>query len=329
MSLFQKGLSAQVSAFVTRRRPTTPSVSRSPLRRVRHPRRNQSSEASKPEPQSQKKAVEDGPSGEATASSPAPAPQPTPAGVAAGAATTVVQRRGFGDLVKATPLGTFGRWYARAQQARPYTTQLCSSVIIYLFGDLSAQMFFPPEIPVPAEEGQQLEPGQPQEYMEGSYDPWRTLRHLCVGATSSIPSYKWFMFLHNNFNFSSKALSVLTKVVVQQICFTPVFNTYFFGLHSLLGGATLEETVERVKRALPVSIQNSIKLWPAVTAFSFMYVPPEFRNVFSGVIAVGWQTYLSWLNQTAARQVREAEAAAAAQLGGASVSGALIPASAA
>lgn len=111
------------------------------------------------------------------------------------------------------------------------------------------------------------------------------------------------MFLHNHFNYPSKVLSILTKVVVQQICFTPVFNTYFFSVHSLLAGATLDETWERLKKALPVSVTNSVKLWPAVTAFSFMYVPAQFRNVFSGVIAVGWQTYLSWLNQKAAREV--------------------------
>lgn len=85
-------------------------------------------------------------------------------------------------------------------------------------------------------------------------------------------------------------------------------------MHSLLAGATIEETWERVKKALPVSIANSVKLWPAVTAFSFMYVPPQFRNVFAGVIAVGWQTYLSWLNQKAAAEVRAAELAEAAKL---------------
>lgn len=119
-----------------------------------------------------------------------------------------------------------------------------------------------------------------------------------------------FMFLHNNFNYPSKFLSILTKVVVQQMCFTPVFNTYFFSLHSLLAGATLEETWERLKKALPVSVTNSVKLWPAVTAFSFMYVPPQFRNIFQGGIAVCWQTYLSWLNQNAAREVLSAELAA-------------------
>ena len=120
------------------------------------------------------------------------------------------------------------------------------------------------------------------------------------------------MFLHNHFNLSSKFLSILTKVCVQQSVFTPVFNTYFFSVHSLLSGSSFEETFERLKKALPVSITNSVKLWPAVTAFSFLYVPPQFRNVFAGVIAVGWQTYLSWLNQKAAREVQAAEAAAAA-----------------
>lgn len=115
------------------------------------------------------------------------------------------------------------------------------------------------------------------------------------------------MFLHHNFNFASRFLSVLTKVAIQQLVFTPVFNAYFFSVHSLLSGSSLPETLERLKLTVPVAFVNSAKLWPAVTAFSFMYVPPQFRSVFSGCIAVGWQTYLSWLNQKAAREVEVAE----------------------
>ena len=134
------------------------------------------------------------------------------------------------------------------------------------------------------------------------------------GSNTNILMHMYrFAFLSNNFNYSSKILSILTKVVVQQTFFTPVFNTYFFSVHSLLAGATLDETWERLKKALPVSIQNSVKLWPAVTAFSFMYVPAQFRNVFSGCIAVGWQTYLSWLNQKAAKEVLIAEQLAEAE----------------
>lgn len=111
------------------------------------------------------------------------------------------------------------------------------------------------------------------------------------------------MYLHHNFNFASKPLSVLTKVCLQQCVFAPVFNTYFFCMQSLLSGASLSDTLERLKKALPDSLMNSVKLWPIVQMINFVYVPPQFRSQFVGVIAVGWQAYLSWLNQKAAREV--------------------------
>lgn len=71
-------------------------------------------------------------------------------------------------------------------------------------------------------------------------------------------------------------------------------------MQSLLSGATLPEITERIKHTVPVSWVNSCKIWPAVTAFSFTFIPLQFRSIFGGVIAIGWQTYLSLLNQRAA-----------------------------
>ena len=121
------------------------------------------------------------------------------------------------------------------------------------------------------------------------------------------------MWLSHHFNYSSHILSIAAKVAVNQAVFTPVNNTYFFGAQALLSGDTLAETWERVRRTVPVSCANSLRLWPAVTAFSFAYVPLEYRSVFAGVVAVGWQTYLSLLNRRAeVREDGEKEAAAAA-----------------
>lgn len=106
-----------------------------------------------------------------------------------------------------------------------------------------------------------------------------------------------FMFLHRRFNFASSIASLATKVVVQQAVFTPVFNTYFFTMQSLLSGESVEDTLVRLQLALPTSIANGVKVWTGVAIISFMYVPPQFRSVFSGCIAVVWQTYLSWMNQ--------------------------------
>lgn len=107
------------------------------------------------------------------------------------------------------------------------------------------------------------------------------------------------MFLSRNFNYSSLLLSLATKITVNQCVFTPVFNTYFFGMQALLAGDSLADSWERVKKTVPISLMNSIKLWPAVTAINFTFVPIEYRSIFAGFIAVGWQTYLSWLNRLA------------------------------
>lgn len=70
-------------------------------------------------------------------------------------------------------------------------------------------------------------------------------------------------------------------------------------MQSLLSGDSLPAVWERIKATVPTSIINSCKLWPAVTAFSFTFIPIEYRSVFAGVIAIGWQTYLAFLNRRA------------------------------
>jgi protein Mpv17 len=100
--------------------------------------------------------------------------------------------------------------------------------------------------------------------------------------------------------FEVHEADLLSQVAVNQLTFTPLFNSYFFGMQSLLTGMTVPETIERIKNTVPVSWINSCKLWPAVTAFMFAFVPIEYRSIFGGVIAIGWQTYLSILNQRAA-----------------------------
>tara|TARA_R110002003_G_scaffold115_9_gene10015 strand:+ start:2701 stop:3021 length:321 start_codon:yes stop_codon:yes gene_type:complete len=77
-------------------------------------------------------------------------------------------------------------------------------------------------------------------------------------------------------------------------------------MQSLLSGASFPEVIERIKNTVPTSWINSCKVWPAITAFSFTYIPIQYRSIFGGVIAIGWQTYLSLLNQRAAAE-EEAE----------------------
>ena len=188
------------------------------------------------------------------------------------------------------------RAYGRMQKRSPLMVQLESTLVIYFLGDLCSQTV-----------GSNV-------FIDAQYEPIRGLRAMIIGSISSIPGYKWFLFLGNHFNYSSHLLSLCVKVVVNQTFFTPVFNTYFFGMQTLLSGGSFADAKERVVNTVPVSWKNSWKVWPAVTAFSFTFVPWQHRNVFAGVIAIGWQTYLSWLNRREER--REEGVAERKEVGG-------------
>lgn len=125
------------------------------------------------------------------------------------------------------------------QKRRPLLTQWESTLVIYYLGDLSAQV------------------AGTNVFIDGPYEPIRGLRALIIGAIISIPSYKWFLWLGRQFNYKSHTLSIAAKVLFSQMVFTPLFNTYFFGMQSLLSGSTFAETKRRVVETVPVSWKNS------------------------------------------------------------------------
>jgi protein Mpv17 len=92
-------------------------------------------------------------------------------------------------------------------------TQLVSSLIIYFIGDCVAQSITQPEPSAqqqePADEAD--EKGWVQQWSDDR-DWARTARALAIGGLSAIPSYRWFLWLSNSFNYRSKTLSLSIKV---------------------------------------------------------------------------------------------------------------------
>jgi protein Mpv17 len=208
----------------------------------------------------------------------------TPANDASSTNLTAASRTIPGPIwIWTEPLNSYSRLHSR----RPYTLQIISATIIYLIGDLFAQSV----APTPPLEAAASSP--PDDTLKKStYDPARTVRALIIGSSAAVPGYHWFLYLAQNFNYKSKVISIVVKVLINQVVFTPIFNSYFFGMQSALSGASLRDIVERIKHTVPRSWINSWKIWPAVTAFSFTFVRVELRGLFAGesYIASGYAT---------------------------------------
>ena len=203
--------------------------------------------------------------------------------------------------------------YTRATKRRPYLTQFISSLVIYFLGDLSSQHIqqLVPAPPIDASAATQIPTtsGSTQASTlttQSTYDLHRSVRALIIGGTISIPSYLWFMYLSKLWPTLPHMTSLWLKVGLNVVVFAPSLNTYFFAVHSVLsaeGGYAWQAKAEaawvRVKTTLPRTWMNGCLFWPAVTAFSFSFVPSRNRSIFAGVAAIGWQTYLGLVNQRA------------------------------
>lgn len=94
-------------------------------------------------------------------------------------------------------------------------TQFISSLVIYFVGDLVAQSIagdVAPEMQNTAVEADEVEEKGWVQQWSDNRDWSRTGRAIIIGGLSSIPSYKWFLWLGDNFNYRSKILSLTTKV---------------------------------------------------------------------------------------------------------------------
>ncbi|KAI9712308.1 MAG: hypothetical protein M1820_001521 [Bogoriella megaspora] len=228
--------------------------------------------------------------------------------------------------------------YGRTHKRSPYRTQFISLVTIYAIGDISAQ---------------NINARGTSQPFSSTYDPFKTLRAMIIGAIASAPAYSWFVYLSSSrfnlmlstsllhflsrwtskgvstaaagstsqsaqriYNTTNLLLSTSTRVLLTQLIFTPVFLTFFFTSQSLLtplvssspNPANLPsppQVLDKLKETVPPAFINSWKLWPAVSAINFAYIPLQYRAIFTGFVMVGWQTYLSILNLRAGRRLQE------------------------
>lgn len=116
-----------------------------------------------------------------------PTSSSVPAAPAAQVPKHVVKR-----VLRNSVLGRAADAYSRSQDTRPYWTQFWSTVVIYLCGDLVAQLVISGgSAQLDGDEETDEDGERKNAGLLGTYDPLRTARHLTVGAIAAIPVYRW------------------------------------------------------------------------------------------------------------------------------------------
>ena len=59
---------------------------------------------------------------------------------------------------------------------------------------------------------------------------------------------------------------------------------------------------EKLNHSYFAALKMNYLIWPAVQLVNFRFVPLQHRLMFVNVIAIGWNSYLSWLNAKGAKK---------------------------
>ncbi|KAG0032604.1 Protein required for ethanol metabolism [Podila clonocystis] len=181
--------------------------------------------------------------------------------------------------------------YTRTLAKYPVWTQAFTTGVLFGTGDIIAQFL----IEGNAKKGKDKNPT----VFDASWDVARTGRMAIFGAGFAGPVlHHWYKFLDRKIQLSTPFRSLLGRVAVDQLCFAPCFIASFFVGQGLLAGESKQTIQARLEKGYPGALKSNYMVWPGVQLLNFWCVPLQHRLMVVNTFALGWNTYLSHVNQT-------------------------------
>ncbi|KAF7732139.1 Protein required for ethanol metabolism [Apophysomyces ossiformis] len=137
------------------------------------------------------------------------------------------------------------------------------------------------------------------------HDMGRTLRMAGFGGVVAGPVLStWYRFLELNIKASTPFKTLAAKVAMDQCIFAPVFIGTFFSVQGLFEGKSVNEIRSKLENGYTTALMSNYKLWPAVQFFNFYFTPLNYRLMVSNLVSLGWNAYLSLVNQKSSTAVK-------------------------
>jgi hypothetical protein len=95
----------------------------------------------------------------------------------------------------------------------------------------------------------------------------------------------------------SSSVSVLRKVVLDRLIFTPPYLFIFFYTVARLEGHSSSETWKRVRNIFLSSLLWNWAVWGPAQYINMSYVPLKYRVLFMNVVAFAWNIYTALLRR--------------------------------
>ncbi|XP_051909586.1 protein Mpv17 isoform X2 [Hippocampus zosterae] len=126
------------------------------------------------------------------------------------------------------------------------------------------------------------------------HDARRTAKMMSIGFFFVGPVVgSWYKVLDRLVVGGSKSAAI-KKMLIDQLCFSPCFLGAFLSLSGVLNGLSVEQNVAKLRRDYTDALISNYYLWPPVQIANFYFIPLHHRLAVVQVVAVAWNSYLTW-----------------------------------
>jgi len=169
-------------------------------------------------------------------------------------------------------------WYSRKLDTHPLITKCVSSGLVSGVGDGL---------------GQYIQQRKQPEGTPWKWDALRTGRFVVLGFALVAPvCHVWYASLMERIPGSGMK-QIASRVVLDQFFFAPLFlPTWMLNLW-MLEGKSADYVMKEMPIKVPPTVVANWVLWVPAQTVNLGYVPGKYQVLFSNIVAVAWNTYLS------------------------------------
>ncbi|ORX51628.1 hypothetical protein DM01DRAFT_1337132 [Hesseltinella vesiculosa] len=107
----------------------------------------------------------------------------------------------------------------------------------------------------------------------------------------------WFNFLNRNVNLKNRWTTAIARTAFDVVFFTPTILAIFMTGISVLEGRNGQQIREKFETSYTKGLYNAYHFWPFASLFTQSCIPLIYRPMISSFFSIGWNSYLSYLNQ--------------------------------